>query len=145
MEKTDNYNADLISGIAAFDSKNFALSYQLLAPLASSGDKESLFRVAMMQNNGLGMVANQPLAVENLKRAAKLGHNLAHHLLGVAYLEGEGVEKNIDSAISWFEKAATFNLVGSMLVLSTLYADGTQVKKDDKKAKYWADKAAKIQ
>lgn len=143
MRKTDNYNADLTSGIAAFDSKNFALAYQLLAPLATEGDKEALFRIAIMQNNGLGMVANQQLALDNFKRAARLGHSFAHHMLGIAYLEGEGVEKNINTAISWLEKAAEFELEGSMLVLSMLYADGNQIAKDNKKAKYWADRATK--
>jgi TPR repeat protein len=52
--------------LAAFDSKNFSMAYQLLAPLAMQGNAESLWRLGMMQMNGLGMVENQPLGFENL-------------------------------------------------------------------------------
>lgn len=143
--ETDNYNADLSSGIAAFDSKNFSLAYQLLSPLVNQGNREALFRVAMMQMNGLGMVENQPLALENFKSAAEQDHDFAHHMIGVAYLEGEGVEKDIDKAIVWFEKAANdYQLVGSMYVLAMLYEDGKQVEKDIEKAQFWYDKVAKI-
>lgn len=144
VEQTDNYNADLISGVAAFDSKNFSMAYQFLAPLAARGDKEALFRVAMMQTNGLGMVENKPLGLENFKKAAKQEHGVAYHMLGVAYMTGEGAEKDINIAIEWFEKAADFNLAGAMYVLAMLYEEGKEVKKDLNKSQYWYNKVAKI-
>ena len=142
--QTDHYNADLSSGIAAFDTKNFAVAYQLLSPLVAKGEVEALFRVGMMQANGLGMVANQSLGLENLKLAAEAGHSIAHHMAGVAYMEGEGVEKDIDQAIIWFTKAASFGLLGAMYVLASLYEEGTQIKQDLEKSKYWYDQAEKI-
>lgn len=67
----DTFDADLTSGIAAFDSKNFSMAYQLLSPLADAGNSESQWRIGMMQMNGLGMVGNQKLAFENFMKAAK--------------------------------------------------------------------------
>jgi FOG: TPR repeat, SEL1 subfamily len=100
FNETDAFSADLHSGIAAFDSKNFSMAYQLLAPLAAQGDAESLWRLGMMQMNGLGMVENQPLGLENFIQAAEQGHAFAHHMIGVAYMTGEGVEKTLISLLS---------------------------------------------
>ncbi len=143
-EQTDDYNADLSSGVAAFDSKNFAMAYQLLAPLAAEGDIEALFRLGMMQMNGLGMVKNQALGLENFQLSAKGGHGFAHHMIAVAFMEGEGTHKDISKAIEWFEKTAQFGLAGAMYVLAMLYEEGKQVEKDMKKAQYWYDEVAKI-
>lgn len=142
--QTDAFKADLASGLAAFDSKNFSFAYQLLAPLAANGNAEALWRLGMMQMNGLGMVENQMLGLENFIKAAELGHIFAHHMIGVAYMTGEGVEKDINQAIEWFEKAAKFDLPGSMLALGMLYEDGKQIPKDSKKSQYWYAEAQKI-
>ncbi|SFV77677.1 TETRATRICOPEPTIDE REPEAT FAMILY PROTEIN [hydrothermal vent metagenome] len=142
--ETDAFSADLHSGIAAFDSKNFSMAYQLLAPLAAQGDAESLWRLGMMQMNGLGLVENQPLGLENFIHAAEQGHVIAHHMIGVAYMTGEGVEKDIDIAIEWFEKAADFGLPGAMYALGMLYEDGKEVPKDTEKAQAWYVKAEKV-
>jgi hypothetical protein len=40
--ETDAFEADLTSGLAAFDSKNFSMAYQLIAPLAMPGNAENL-------------------------------------------------------------------------------------------------------
>ena len=108
---TDKFDADLASGIAAFDAKNFAMAYQLLGPIASQGHAEALWRVGMMQMNGLGMVENKELGLQNFRKSAQLGHAYAHHMIGVAYMTGEGVEKDINQSIEWFEKAAEFNIL----------------------------------
>ncbi len=144
FNETDAFEADLTSGLAAFDSKNFSMAYQLLAPLAMSGNAESLWRLGMMQMNGLGMVGNQPLGFENFVKAAKQGHDLAHHMIGVAYMTGEGVEKDIGKAIEWFEKAADYGLKGAMYALSMLYEDGKEIEKDLEKKQYWHDRATSL-
>ncbi|MBE8189481.1 MAG: sel1 repeat family protein [Candidatus Thioglobus sp.] len=136
--QSDAYSADLASGLAAFDAKNFAFAYQLLAPLAAQGNAEALWRLGMMQMNGLGMVKNQPLGFENFMLAAQQQHGFAHHMIGVAYMSGEGVEKDINQAIKWFEKAANkFALPGAAYALGMLYEDGKEVEKDLEKAKSW--------
>lgn len=141
---TDIYNADLSSGVTAFDTKNFTMAYQLLAPLAAQGNAESQWRLGMMQMNGLGMVENQPLGLENFLLAAEQGHVFAHHMIGVAYMTGEGVDKDIEKAIEWFEKAAEFGIPGPMYTLGMLYEDGKEVAKDLEKAQLWYAKAEEI-
>jgi TPR repeat protein len=141
---TDIYNADLSSGVTAFDTKNFTMAYQLLAPLAAQGNAESQWRLGMMQMNGLGMVENQPLGLENFLLAAEQGHVFAHHMIGVAYMTGEGVDKDIEKAIEWFEKAAEFGIPGPMYTLGMLYEDGKEVTKDLEKAQLWYAKAEEV-
>ncbi len=131
-------NIDLHSGIEAFDAKNFAYAYQLLAPLANNGNAEALWRIGMMQSHGLGMVTNQVAGVNNFKQAAKLGHNMAHHMLGVAYMMGEGVDKDIKEAVKWFEGAVDMGLPGAAYSLSMIYTD---MENNPKLAKFWLKKA----
>jgi hypothetical protein len=140
----DTFDADLTSGIAAFDSKNFSMAYQLLSPLADAGNSESQWRIGMMQMNGLGMVGNQKLAFENFMKAAKKEHPFAHHMIAVAYMSGEGVDKDINKAIDWFIKAAEYNIAGPMYALGMLFENGNEVEQDLKKAQYWFDKAENI-
>jgi TPR repeat protein len=65
-------------------------------------------------------------------------------MIGVAYMTGEGVEKDIQKCIEWFEKAANFDLPGAMYALGMLYEDGKEVDKDLEKAQYWYDRATKV-
>jgi TPR repeat protein len=90
------------------------------------------------------MIENQPLGLENFMKAAEQGHALAHHMIGVAYMTGEGVEKDINQAIEWFEKAAEFGLPGAMYALGMLYEDGKGVPLDTDKAQAWYAMAEKI-
>ena len=143
-KQQENYEADLNSGVVAFDTKNFAMAYQLLSPLAIMGDAESLWRIGMMQMNSLGMVENRKLGFENFIKAADQGHEIAHHMIGVAYMNGEGTEKNAAKAIKWFERAAEFSLPGSMYALSALYTYGDGVEIDLDKSKEWESRAEEL-
>jgi TPR repeat protein len=141
MTDRSEYPSD---GIAAFEAKHFPMAAQILAPLAESGDAEAQVRMAVMQQNGLGMVTNLKEAVKNMRNAASKGHGLAIHGLGFMYYEGEGVEQNYPEAVKLFEKAAAQGLVGSMMTLSNMYADGIGVGKDSEKAQYWFNKSMEI-
>jgi TPR repeat protein len=59
-------------------------------------------------------------------------------------MTGEGVEKDINKSIEWFEKAADFDLPGAMYALGMLYEDGKEVPKDTEKAQAWYAKAEKV-
>jgi TPR repeat protein len=55
-------DAAFSSGIAAFETKSFSQALGLLKPLADDGDAECQHRCAIMYQNGLGIVANEPIA-----------------------------------------------------------------------------------
>jgi TPR repeat protein len=126
---------ELTSGIAAFEAKHFVKAYQLLEPLAAQGDPEAQFRLAIMCQNGLGMVTNPDRAVFNMRAAARQGHALAQHGLGFMYLEGECVEKDPAEAARWFRTAADQGLAGSLTTLAMMYEEGNGVPQDREEAR----------
>jgi len=123
-----DYEMDLVSGIAAFESKQFSQAMRLLSPLAESGEPEAQFRVAVMCQNGLGVVVNAGRALACMRAAAESGHALAQHGLGVMLLFGECAEKAEPEAANWFRRAADQGLVGSLSTLAMMYEQGLGVK-----------------
>ena len=54
--------------------------------------------------------------------------------IGVKYQTGDGVKKDLQMAIKWFEKAASRNYDNALVSLGDLYYKGEGVKQDYKKA-----------
>jgi len=141
MSREDGLDMDLSSGIAAFESKHFSTATRFLAPLAEQGDPEAQYRMAIMAQNGLGMVENQALALRYMQAAAEAGLGLAQHGLGFMYMQGECVEQNGQQALEWFTRAAEQGLQGAMTTIGMMYRDGTVVERDEEKARAWLRKA----
>ena len=131
----------LQSGIAAFETKQFAQAYKLLIPLAEADNVQAQYRIAIMAQNGLGMVVNQKQAVRFMQAAAQQGFDLAQHGMGFMYLEGECVEQDYSQAIHWFRQAAEQGLIGAQTTLGNLYEQGRGVEQDSAEAKRWFSKA----
>jgi TPR repeat protein len=79
-----------------------------------------------------------------IKQDASDGDDEAQLILGLMYLDGEGVKKNINEALKWLTKSAEKGNVNAQLLLGKLYFDGVgvNVKKKDAKAFEWFCKAA---
>jgi hypothetical protein len=136
-EDNSGLDMELSSGIAAFESRQFAQAAHLLGPLAEAGNPEAQYRLAIMAQNGLGMHTNPLLAYSYMKSAAEAGISLAQHGLGFMYLEGECADKNPEKAVQWFRKAAEQGLAGSQTTLAMLYEEGRGVPKDQEEANRW--------
>ncbi len=121
---------ELSSGIAAFETKQFARAYPLLSPLAEAGNPEAQYRLAIMLQNGLGMVPSPVRAFAYMQAAAQQEHALAQHGLAFMYLEGECVAKDGVQAALWFRKAAEQGLIGSLTTLASLYEQGIGVEQN---------------
>ena len=132
---------DLVSGVAAFEGKHFATAERLLSPLADRGHPEALYRLAIMEQNGLGCVRRPESAVAKMRAAAEQGHALAQHGLGFMYMEGEGVPADAEEAVKWFRLAAEHGLAGSQTTLAMMYQEGRGVPQDLEEAKRWYAKA----
>ena len=124
----------LASGFAAFESKNFSHAMRLLMSFAEQGNADAQHKVAIMYQNGLGVVASDKEAYKWMKASADQGYPIAQHGLGFMYLEGECVEKNAEEAVKWFQKAADQGLVGSLTTLAMMYEDGRGVEKNPEEA-----------
>lgn len=132
---SSDLDMELASGIAAFESKQFSRAAGLLGPLAERGNIEARYRLAIMAQNGLGMLPNPLLAYSYMKSAAEAGLGLAQHGLAFMYMEGECTDKNPAKAVTWFKRAAEQGLVGSMTTLAMMYEDGHGVERDPDEAK----------
>ena len=85
---------------------------------------------------------NFKLAAAKARGMADRGHSKAQTVLGMFYLNGLGVEKDLETAVYWLEKAAAQGLREAESYLGRLYLDGKFVKKDLDKAEHWLLKAA---
>lgn len=132
---------NLSSGIAAFEAKNFAQSLAMLGPIAEKGHADAQYRLAIMYQNGLGVVRNELLAVKWMIAAANQDLPYAQHGLGFMYMEGDCVMKNGEKAVAWFSKAAEQGMAGSQTTLAMMYETGNGVEQDMEKAKVWYKKA----
>jgi hypothetical protein len=63
-------------------------------------------------------------------RAAKLGHAQSAFELGQCYLNGRGVEKDINKALIWFQAAANMGLEIAQYELGDIYYKGEVVPQD---------------
>ncbi len=138
---SDTEEMNLNSGIAAFEAKNFAQSLALLGPIAEKGLADAQYRLAIMYQNGLGVVRNELFALKWMIAAANQNLPYAQHGLGFMYMEGDCVAKNGEKAVSWFTKAADQGMAGSQTTLAMMYETGNGVDKDMDKAKAWYKKA----
>jgi TPR repeat protein len=124
MKLSQDDQMNLKSGIAAFETRNFSQAMQMLYPLAEAGEAEAQFRVAIMCQNGLGVVRKAEEAQRWMEAAAEQGNALAQHGLGFMFMEGDCVQRSAEQAVFWFEKAAAQGLAGSMTTLAMLLARG---------------------
>ncbi|MGD8940790.1 MAG: hypothetical protein PVJ72_15505, partial [Gammaproteobacteria bacterium] len=121
-------------GIGVAKSESEAIKWFRLA--ASWGisnaqkDLESLLRKQLIQSeNGFN---NNP-------QLSKPEHQ---YLLGMMYINGSGVEKDPNTALQWFLKAAQQNHSEAQYQLGQMYNTGMGVKANPEEAKTWLSKAA---
>ncbi len=125
----------LSSGIAAFEAKNFAQSLAMLGPLAEVGEADAQYRLAIMYQNGLGVVRNELLAMKWMVVAANQNFPLAQHGLGFMYMDGDCVAKNGEKAVLWFSRAAEQGMIGSLTSLAMIYETGNGVPQNIEEAR----------
>lgn len=92
-----------------------------------------------MNNYYLG---NLNEAFEWMLQSAETDNSVAQFSLGVMYSNGEGVEQDYKSAVSWYEKAALQGELEAMNNLGNCYNNGYGVEQNLHKAFEWWLKAA---
>ncbi|MCD7756010.1 MAG: sel1 repeat family protein [Firmicutes bacterium] len=73
---------------------------------------------------------------------AQQGYPLAECQIGYFYLEGLGVEKNLDKAVEWTQKAADHGDWDGQYNLAWFYEEGSGLERDMAQAIFWYRKAA---
>ena len=126
---------ELSSGIAAFEAKHFTQAMKLLSPLAEDGSADAQYRLAIMYQNGLGVVRNELLAYKWMKSAAHQNYGPALHGLGFMYMDGDCAAQDDVRAVHWFEAAVGQGLAGAMVALAQMLEQGRGTAPDLQRAK----------
>lgn len=74
--------------------------------------------------------------------AEETSYALAECQVGYAYLEGIGIEKNLEKALYWTTRSAEHGDRDGQCNLAWIYEEGLCGEKDIEKAKYWYKKSA---
>lgn len=90
---------------------------------ASGLDAESLFNQAQALLSGTVAEANLVAAADLHEQAADKGHALSQYYLGVAYANGDGVERDESRALDWLRRAAESDVRGARynLILADIF------------------------
>jgi TPR repeat protein len=126
--------------------------YELLA--AEQGDPRSMVGVAydsFIQHHESadseireGLVINPQKAFSLIKKAAESNFKNAFSHIGLFYIEGFGVSKDINEAINWYKKGASQNCVTCCRSLGILYNSFDYSCKDIPESVKWFKKGAEL-
>lgn len=82
------------------------MSEQAIKDRATLGDADAQFKLAIDSKYGLGCAVQSDVqALWWFEQAAELGHPEAQINMGLAYQNGEGVERDLEKAAYWYGKA----------------------------------------
>ncbi len=110
---------------------------------ANQGQPAAQYRLGKLYEAGIGVKADPDMARQLTERAARAGNRIAMHDLGLYYADGlGGVDRNIETALSWFEKAAERGVVDSQYNLGVLFESSPEVPRDALTSFVWYSIAA---
>jgi len=98
---------DFGAGRAAYNRGNYAEALGHWRPLAERNDPRSQAALGFMYFRGLGVSADDDLALNWFRRAAEKGQVEAQFYLGMFYFHGRGVARDVARAFMWCELALT--------------------------------------
>ena len=78
---------------------------------------------------------------DSYREAAFQGHILSQKNVGAAYWNGDGVEKNLEECVFWYELAANGGDAQAQFATGWFLMTGTGVPKDERKGLKWIHKA----
>ncbi len=94
---------------------------------ADAGSIEGSHRLALVYAQGLaGTPRNETRAVELFEKAANAGHVRAQINLGILYMRGLGVPRDLVNARAWLEKAAASGDPQALYTLGRALSEGTE-------------------
>lgn len=88
------------------DDPGMSRAKQEAADAARKGHLDALFRLSRLLARTAKSDADRQRALTVLRGAAAKGHAAAQYALGHRYEMGDGVEKDLDQAMQWYEQAA---------------------------------------
>lgn len=106
----------------------------------STADKEAMNSLGCLYWSGIGTRLNMKKAVECFASAA-LGNTHAQLNLASLYLDGNGVEKDVDKARNWYLSAAEKGYADAFVLCGDSYIFGDEMDNNYNTALFYYDKA----
>lgn len=130
------------AGRDAYRAGDYGAALEDFLRAAEQGHMESQFLCGQMYRRGVGVEANDKLALNWYKRAAKQGHLGGQMACGSIYEEGRGTGIDLKRALSWYEQAAKQGCVDAQLKCGYMYYGGRAETRNPRKARRWMESAA---
>jgi TPR repeat protein len=122
---SSNADAEAWLGAVLLDRGADREGLRLIQHAADAGSPEGVHRLALVYALGLaGMMRDDAKAAALFEKAAAAGHTRAQINLGILYLAGRGVPRDLVLARSWLEKAAQSGDVQALYTLGRAMSDG---------------------
>lgn len=140
MQGQNNGTDEYFKGIAALNSKSFAVAQNLLQLAAQKGSGAAMQRLGLIYQQGNSIIkVNQDQARYWYMRAAVTGSSSAMFSMGWRYRYNNQMDGFDSKAfIYWFSEAAKCGHQSSMEQLSRIYMEGIGVPVQIAEAKKWA-------
>lgn len=127
---------------AAIDQRDFPRAFELLSPLAASGNAIAESRLADLFENGSGVPRDMGRAIELVKRSAEGGHACSKTHIGDYYESGVLGPRNIQEAVRWWKLGADGGCPWAYLHLGVALKDGAGAAQDKGSAVLYFERAA---
>lgn len=111
-----------------------------LRELAKSKDPFALFCIGLMEMDN--PPRNPQKGFRNIQTSAKIGLPIAQATLGVIYLTGSGIERDVNEGVKWCSLGARKKIPLAMYYLGLAYSFGDGVTKNQDYASRWIRAAA---
>jgi len=130
-------------GRAAYLEGDYPTAYEILRPLAESGNAEAQKMMGIMYDYGQGVDSDPEQAFRWYLRSAEQGDPAVQYQVGAKYFKGDGIEQNYAEAARWWKLAADKGQAEAQFNLGLMYFRGLDIEQDDVKAADLFIRAAK--
>jgi hypothetical protein len=113
--------------------------------LFSSGDVNAMYCVARALRVGRGTRRNEKKAFEFYLQAANKKHTKSQYFVGLMYIAGMGIAKDLTKGVQWIKKAVSTGDGDAKAYLAYLTESGIGVSRDQEEAKRLYREAARMQ
>lgn len=111
----------------------------------SAEHPHAIYIRAILYDRGFGVKPDLTMSFLMMREAAAKGHGQATFEVGMRFLQGKGVTRNVNNALQWLDLAGSsphYN-ISAMQTLADLYEKGVDVERDPLLAKKWRERAGK--
>ena len=112
------------------------------SPQAPTQEEQRRGKEAYARALGARAAGDPVAAAEYLREAADLGHGQAAYELGLAYIEGSGVPKDLDLSARWINRAADLGDPGAEFLVGSAFYGGIGVDQDVARGLSFLERAA---